>query len=287
MSYGTPSFRLPTLTPAIKHLLIANAVVFVLNMLLVGRLSQPSQGAWLAFSWSGLWEGYGLGLVRIVTYQFAHAFADPMHFVMNMLVLYFFGTMAEARLGYRGTLKLYLIGGAVGALLHLGLASLQGGYDAKLVGASGACYAFLVYAAAMAPRATVIFIVFPLQLWVLAAGLVALGLYATFVEFATGYGSGTAHGAHLGGAALGLLAYRRNWFVDWQDHAGVERPGFVRGLMARVRQQRLARDRARQQGRQERLDAILDKVKQQGIGALSPAERRFLEQASKDAQKQR
>lgn len=288
MSYDAPRFQLPTLTPAIKHLMIVNAAVFVLNIVLAGRLSSgdgAGGGHWLAFSWAGLWEGYGLGLVRTITYQFTHAFRDPMHLLLNMLVLYFFGTMAERRLGYRGTVKLYLIGGLVGALLHLVLAAIQGAADVPLVGASGACYSFLVYAACMAPRAMVIFIVFPLQLWILATGLVFLGLYSTMVEFVDGYVGGVAHGAHLGGAALGFAAFKLNWFVDWADHAGKERPNFLRGIVQSVQQKRAEQRHQKAQEQQLQMDEILDKVKQNGLASLSSAERRFLEQMSKQAKK--
>lgn len=273
-----PRFLLPTLTPAIRLLLVANVAVFVANMVLVGRLSDPSDGAgfWFAFSWSGLFEGYGLGALRLVTYQFTHSFRDPLHLLMNLLVLYFFGTMVEQRLGARGTLWLYLTGGAAGALLHLGVAALQGAADVPLVGASGACYAFLLYATCMAPRATVFLLFFPVPLWALAALLVGLGVYGTFVEFATGYGGSVAHGAHLGGAALGALAFRAGWFVGHRD-GGVP---WLTGWRQRLASQRAERARRADAERELRLDEILAKVKRHGIGTLSSEERRFLEQQS-------
>ena len=117
MSYDGPRF--PSLTPAIKQLLLVNAAVFFLNMLLLGRLSAPTEGGggyWFAFSWSLSLDGFGLGALRLLTYQFTHAFADPWHFLGNMMVLFFMGTIAEQRLGYRGTWKLYVLGGVAGAL---------------------------------------------------------------------------------------------------------------------------------------------------------------------------
>lgn len=282
MSYDGPRFGFPTLTPAIKQLLLVNAAVFVANILLAGRLSfsQPADGGfWFAFSWDRLWEGYGLGLLRLVTYQFTHSFQEPMHLIGNMLVLYFFGTMAEQRLGYAGTWKLYLTGGIAGALLYLGIASLQGYQNVPLVGASGACYAFLVYAAFMAPRSMVIVIVFPLQLWILAAGLVGIGAYMTFVEFVTGFSDGTAHGAHLGGAALGALAFKANLFVDYGGYRAASAGWFGR-LLHGLRQRRAAAAHKAAAEQELQLDEILAKVKQRGIGSLSPAERRFLERAS-------
>lgn len=278
MYHAGSRFPLPSLTPAIRFLLVANVAVFVANMVLFGRLSDPSDGAgfWFAFSWSGLFEGYGLGALRLVTYQFTHSFRDPLHLLMNLLVLYFFGTMVEQRLFARGTVWLYLAGGTAGALLHLGVAALQGAADVPLVGASGACYAFLLFATCMAPRATVFLLFVPVPLWALAAVLVGLGVYGTFVEFATGYGGSVAHGAHLGGAALGALACRAGWFVD-PHQGGVS---WLSGWRDRLAAQRAARSRREHEQRELRLDEILAKVKQHGIGTLSGDERRFLEQQS-------
>ena len=279
MSYDGPRF--PSLTPAIKQLLLVNAAVFFLNAVLLGRLSAPADGGggyWFAFSWSLSLDGFGLGALRLLTYQFTHAFADPWHFLGNMMVLFFMGTIAEQRLGYRGTWKLYVLGGVAGALLHLALAAVQGYADVPLVGASGACYAFLVYAACRMPNALVFGLI---PLWVLAAVLVFIGVYSTFVELAAGYGSGVAHSAHLGGAAIGFLAFRRNLFVDWADHAGVDRPGLFASLREGLRRRQ---DEARTQSRQRRehrMDELLAKVKEQGIGALSASERKFLEDCSK------
>ena len=278
MSYDGPRF--PSLTPAVKQLLLVNALVFAANALLLGQLSTPTAdgGCWFAFSLPLALEGFGLGALRLLTYQFTHSFADPWHFLGNMLVLYFMGTIAEQRLGYRGTIKLYVVGGLVGAGAHLVLALTQGYAGVPLIGASGACYAFLVYAACRAPNALVFQVV---PLWLVAGLLVFIGAYSTFVELATGYGSGVSHSAHLGGAAVGFLAFRRDWFIDWADHAGAERPGLLAALRDRLRR-RQAETRARAAQRTElRLDELLSKVKEQGLGALSVEERRFLEQVSK------
>ncbi|HZN39945.1 MAG TPA: rhomboid family intramembrane serine protease [Planctomycetota bacterium] len=278
MSYENARFQLPTLTPAIKLLLIINGSVFLANAVLLGRLSDlagGTQGFWFAFSWQGLFEGYGLGLLRVLTYQFTHSFSDPKHILLNMLVLYFFGTMTEARLGYFGVLRLYVWGGFCGALAHLGIASLLGSADRPLVGASGACFAFLLYATCMAPRSVVLLIFVPVPLWGLAAVLVGLGVYATYIELATGIVDGVSHGAHLGGAALGALAWRASWFVDHGRGSG-----FFAGILRRARAMQQERRQRGQAERELQLDEILAKVKQQGLGSLSPAERRFLERQS-------
>jgi membrane associated rhomboid family serine protease len=285
MSYDGPRLHFPALTPAIRFLLLANCAVFLANAALVGQLSDPGRGGGgflFACSWSGLFEGGGFGLLRLVTYQFTHSFRDPMHLAMNLLVLYFFGTVVEQRLGPRGTLRLYLAGGLAGALLHLALAGVQGHADVPLVGASGACYAFLLYATCMAPRSIVFLVFVPVPLWGLAAFLVALGLYSTFVELATGFVDRVAHGAHLGGAALGMVAHRAGWFVDSPGQRG-DGSSWLASWRARLGTARAQRQQRATQAHELQLDAILDKVKQRGLQALTTAERRFLERTSQQS----
>lgn len=274
MNYRGPHIPLP---PATRALFVVNVAVFVVNALLLGRLGQ-----WFAFSGPGLFDGFGLGFLRVLTYQFTHSFADIMHVLMNMVTLWVFGPMVEARLGRAGTLRLYLWGGFAGAMGHLAVASVQGLAAVPLVGASGACYALLVHAACVAPQARIVFFVVQMPLWGLAALFVGIGAYSTFIELATGYGDRVSHSAHLGGALLGFLAWKFGWFVQWLD-VGDDRPG--QGLLARWRaalRQRRAERAHRTMAQQEmQLDAILAKVKAEGIGALHPDERRFLDRVSR------
>jgi hypothetical protein len=89
MSYESPRFQLPTLTPAIKLLLIVNGLVFLANAVLVGRLSDlnGSQGFWFAFSWQGVFEATGWVCCACSPTSFTHSFRDPKHLLLNMLVL--------------------------------------------------------------------------------------------------------------------------------------------------------------------------------------------------------
>jgi membrane associated rhomboid family serine protease len=262
----------PALTPAIRLCLVANAVVFAANFVLAGRLSGDQlQNHWLALSWPGLWDGYGLGLLRLFTYQFTHDYFDPWHFVVNMVCLWLFGHVVEGVLGFRGTLKFYLAAGLAGGIVQLLLMLLMGRAEVPIVGASGAVFGMMVYAACVMPHARTLFY---LQLWVVTAILVGVELYLQVLEMREGFRSGVAHGGHLGGALWGLLAWRTGWH---RDHAStLPGHGLVRSLRAfraRAGQGRLERDRAR-------LDSLLDKVKQAGLGSLTAGERRFLQRTS-------
>lgn len=283
MSYPE-RFRLP-LPPATRALFLANVAVFVANALLFGRLSDPGRGAWFAFSWDGMWAGYGIGALRVVTYQFTHSFADVMHLLTNLLALWVFGPIAESRLGSVGTGKLYLACGACGAIGHLAAAAAIGAPHAALVGASGACYGLMLYAACVAPHATIVFFIVQMPLWALAALLVGIGVYSMFVELAVGYGGGVAHSAHLGGAALGYAAWRLRWFVGWRELAGGEAQWPWQRWAVAWRRRSAARQQAAAAAAAGRLDAILEKVKSAGLAALTPEERRFLELESERSRK--
>jgi len=274
MNHG-PRLNLP-LPPATKVLLLVNLVVFAANALAFGRL-----GRWFAFSWAGLSDGYGLGLLRLLSYQFTHSFLDPLHLLTNMLALWVFGPMAEARLGRNGLVRLYLWAGFAGALGHLALLAAQGHTGGGLIGASGACYGLLVYAACSEPNARIVFMIVQMPLWGLAALLIALGAYQTFVELATGVAGGVSHSAHLGGALLGWLAWRCRWFVDHGAGLGAAAPGLLARLGAAVRERSQARARSAAAAAEQQLDAVLAKVKAEGITALRSAERRVLERASR------
>ena len=229
---------------------------------MVGKLGQ-----WCGVSWSLMWEGYGLGLLRLVTTQFVHSFTSPMHLLLNMLVFYFFGTFVEEAIGKKRLYKLYLMSGALGGLLHSVLGVVMG-QDVPAIGASGAVYGIMVYAACMAPRMRVLFIIFPIELRWLVGVLVFIGIYMTYVGLALGGSDGVAHGGHLGGALWGFLAYR----MPRQEWAWVAR-------LRNWSDQRKVRAR---RARQEVLDQLLEKVHKEGIGSLTAAEKRFLDRTSEE-----
>lgn len=284
MSYDPNYTRIgfPRPTPAIGRLMAVNVVIFVLNMLLGGRLSGgPGAEPWFGVSRELLMEGYGLGVLRLVTYQFTHSFTDPMHLIWNLLGLWFFGRIAEERLGRLGTYKLYLAGGLAGALFHIVMYALLRGTDVPVVGASGACYALFLYAVCVAPRTEVILFFFPVQLIFLGVLFLGLALYSLMLELTHGLGGGVSDSAHLGGAAMGLCAWKLDWFRNrkpWQDE-----PGLLDGIRGRWQQKRKEAEARDAQELQAELDRILAKVHQEGLTSLTAAERAVLDRASKRA----
>ena len=105
MDYGRSQIALPSLTPGVKLLLLINAGVFLFAWMFGIIVDGGVLQQFLAVSWDGLFEFWGLGLVRLITYQFVHDFYGVFHLAMNMMVLYFFGTFVEGEVGRRGIIR--------------------------------------------------------------------------------------------------------------------------------------------------------------------------------------
>lgn len=275
MSYDPNYTRIgfPRPTPMVGWLMIANGAVFVFNAVTVGRCED-----WFAVSWSALFEGYGLGFLRLLSYQFTHSFRDLGHILWNVVFLYFFGGIVERSLfGHLGTLKVYLVGGLVGALLHMALYGAVLGEQVPVVGASGSCYALLLAAVCLQPRMVIRVLFFDFQLVLLGIFLVGAALYSTYVELVDGRTGFVSHGAHMGGALLGYAAWRLGWFRGY----GSEMPGNpVHGLSRWLARRRARRAVASAEADQQQLDGLLEKIQKQGLTSLTAAERKALEKVS-------
>lgn len=104
----------------------------------------------------------------VLTHIFLHA--GPYHFLVNMIVLFFFGPEIERRLGGRKFLEIFFVAGVVAALGFTGFSYLRlvtGGAQLPIraVGASGAIFGILASLAIIAPNLRVLlFFIIPLKL---------------------------------------------------------------------------------------------------------------------------
>jgi membrane associated rhomboid family serine protease len=128
----------------------------------------------------------------MLTNLFVHA--DFGHILCNMISLYFLGSFLLRLVGERKFLITYFLGGIVGNILFILLASPF----STGVGASGAIFALGGALVMIAPglRVFIIPIPIPVPLWV----AMVIFLLISFV------GAGIAWQAHLGGFILGLVA---------------------------------------------------------------------------------
>jgi len=260
------AFATPTVTPVVKALLIANIAIFLLQwIVLEGFFPAAFELSGDAFALNPRqWvEHFPLVPVwQLLSYGFLHG--GPTHLLQNMLFLFFLGTMLEGELGPRRFLVFYLVAVAFAGFCQLGL-GLGLGQQAPIVGASGGLLAVVCAMATMRPMTRLIFIIVPLTLRTVALIYVALDLFGALMEM-KGQGGGVAHFAHLSGALFGYVAVKRGWV--WRDP------------VQEVDSWRERRAEEQEASDEERLDALLVKIKREGIHALSARERDFLKRVS-------
>jgi membrane associated rhomboid family serine protease len=187
------------ITPGIKALLIANVSVFVVQV-----LAQE-------FGDMGIEPIFGLRPVdvyrnfrvwQLVTYMFLHSTGWLSHLLLNMLMLWMFGTEVERSWGTREFLKYYLICG-IGA----GLVTCLAFRYSTTIGASGAVFGVMLAYAFMFPNRQILFwFIFPMR-------AISFVLLCTGIELFSllSLPDGVAHSAHLGGMLFGYLYLKRAW----------------------------------------------------------------------------
>jgi membrane associated rhomboid family serine protease len=155
-------------------------------------------------SWQHVAEGR---LWVLITAVFSHNLL--FHLLINMIVLWSFGSLLEQLMGRRGFLSFYLVAGIVSSLAHAGTSTLllNRPPDAAALGASGAVAGLLLLFAMTFPRHRIlVFGVVPVPALVGALAFIAVDLWGLFAQFEGG-GLPIGHGAHLGGAFTGIAYY--------------------------------------------------------------------------------
>lgn len=194
--------------PVVKNLIIANCVALLATTLLPFGDEIIMRFA-LFNAQSPLFHSY-----QVVTYMFLHGGIS--HLFFNMFALWMFGRQLEYELGSRRFLTYYMVCGIGAALLQLGVGYAEyihavdaNGVQAAMqylyiptVGASGAVFGLLLAFGVLHPNNTVMLIFPPVAMkakWF----VVIYGLLELFFGL-SGYQSGVAHFAHLGGMLWGL-----------------------------------------------------------------------------------
>lgn len=260
-----PSFRLPTLHSTTRALVWVIGVLGVL-CLTVGDLSLVRPVYELLALDPERWRSWFpfVPVWQLLTYGLLHATGDPFHLLINVLVLYQFGSLFEGVVGPRrmaAWMALSVAAGGVAQLAYL----LISGSNAPTVGFSGAVMFLLVAMATLQPNMPVYFFIVRLRLVTLAMILIALDLYRVVMAL-KGQGGNVAFAVHLTGAALAFFAVRRHWI--WIDPAASWR--------ARVE----ARQESSRANDEQRLDELLQRIHRDGIGSLTGRERDFLRRMS-------
>lgn len=269
----------PATWSVVIWLLVANAAVFVVNNLLLRSAGHDLLG--LSLSSLASWR-----LWTPLTYQFVHQ--TPWHLLANSVGIFFIGRMLLSAMPPRQVLRIYFLGGLAGGALQMVWNALVG--DALVVGASASVSALLFALIALAPDQRVQFLLLPFTLTLRQIGWICLGLNFITLLLPRGPGvDGVAVMTHFGGMLLGWIYVRRDWH---RPSPPPRRASGGRGLFGiRILPDDPAQSthggRSKPNTSMSRetfvagdVDAILDKINEEGFQSLTADERRALEKGA-------
>jgi membrane associated rhomboid family serine protease len=257
---------------AVTVLIIANAVVFLANMLFSpGPLSEGNQGVInellmlnaddLAKPW--LWW-------RVITNGFTHSALSPFHLIFNMLGLYFLGRPVEDRYGTKEFYRIYFVSLAICSLGWLLIQRLSGRHD-SLLGASGAVTCIEMLFVYNFPTARIIWFLFPVPAWV-------LGVFLVLTNMVSRPGSNVAFDVHL----IGIACATAYFFLKLDFRFMDDLSQTWRRIVRRVTGPRLKlHSPTKQLAESEEADRILAKIHASGQDSLTSREKKFLEKYSR------
>ena len=284
----------PRMTRAVQWLLALNIGVYFLQLTLFAPATVYSALALDPARFPSTWW-------TALTYMFVHAWLA--HLAFNMFTLWMFAPRLEHVWGTRSFVRFYLWSGLGGAVAHLIFAQ-----HSAVIGASGAISGVLVaYALRWPDDEVYVFGVIPMKSRWLIAAMIGMNII-----FALSPGSGIDWTAHVGGMAFGWIFLKLSSLggltrvKGWVSAAPEEsedmpravprnrspmrdQPRGVDEVVARsnavvLRESKPLQHVPKQESPKEyaaRVNRVLDKISQQGMGSLSGDERRLLEEMSR------
>lgn len=273
-----------------EKIIAVNVVIYF-----VGLLLKPLQGGlntYKSLSWLEIPSDFFDFIIKpwsIITYAFAHY--DFWHILFNMLWLYVIGRMFLNLFNPKQGLNIYFLGAIVGGLLFLfGYNVFPNFFSSgnRLVGASAAVRALLIFLCAYMPNMELRFFTINLKLWYLGAAIVILDVIGLF-----GLNSG-GNLAHLGGAILGYI-YAKQLLKGNDIGKGFERvmdsivslfKASKKSPLKTVHKKKskvagYTKDEFKEFNHQKKIDLILDKISKSGYESLTVDEKEFLFKAGK------
>ena len=257
---GEFSYRPSLFTDAIKILVSVNFGIFLLQSLSgAERMFFELFGLVPKLIWSEfmIWQP--------VTYLFFHG--GIWHVLINMFVLWMFGSELERLWGKQHFLKYYFVTG-VGSGIITAIFSLHS--TTPVVGASGAVFGVLLAYGLTYPNRTVyLYGIIPIRSILFVIGIGVLAFISSF--------DGTtqiSHITHLAGMAIGYVMLKRRW--QWKD--------IWFSIRKKTLEYQLLREEKKMSRRQELeqdIDRLLDKINQGGFHSLSEDEEQKLYENSK------
>ena len=248
-------------TDAIKLLVSINFLVFLLQTISgQERILFQLFGMVPKNTWSQLmvWQPF--------TYLFFHG--GIWHVLINMFVLWMFGSELETVWGKKEFLKYYFITGIGSGLVTIvfSLNSLI-----PVVGASGAVYGILLaYGLTFPNRYVYLYFLIPVKVKFF---VIVIGGIAFFSSIGAG-SSGVSHLTHLSGMLIGLGYLKSNFQLDMVKNILVKQKDEIRHRIIKNK-------RRRDEDLRFEVDQLLDRINEVGYDGLSDKEKKFLYEASK------
>ncbi len=257
---GEFSYKPTLFTNAIKVLVSVNFGIFVLQTLSNAEgLFFPLFGLVPRMVWSELmiWQPF--------TYLFFHG--GIWHVLINMFVLWMFGSELERLWGKSHFLKFYFVTGVGSGLLTM-LFSLQS--ITPIVGASGAVYGVLLaYGLTYPNRQIYLYGIIPIKSIWFVIGIGMIAFMSSFNNI-----SQVSHITHLSGMLIGYLMLKRP--VEWSS--------LWFSIRKRTLEYRVVQEEKKATYRQKiekDIDIILDKINREGFDSLSKKEQDSLYKGSR------
>ena len=257
---GEFSYKPTLFTNAIKVLVSVNFGIFVLQTLSNAEgLFFPLFGLVPRMVWSELmiWQPF--------TYLFFHG--GIWHVLINMFVLWMFGSELERLWGKSHFLKFYFVTGVGSGLLTM-LFSLQS--ITPIVGASGAVYGVLLaYGLTYPNRQIYLYGIIPIKSIWFVIGIGMIAFMSSFNNI-----SQVSHITHLSGMLIGYLMLKRP--VEWRS--------LWFSIRKRTLEYRVVQEEKKATHRQkieQDIDIILDKINREGFDSLSQKEQDSLYRGSR------
>ena len=251
------------ITDMVKNLLIANGVVYMLQLVVGPRMI-------LAFGLIPRWIWSRFFIWQLVSYMFLHG--GFFHLVINMYALWVFGGEIERMWGPRAFLRYYFITGIGAGVIHTLITPLS---TIPTIGASGAVLGVLTAFAVMFPdREITLLLFFILPVRMRARTLAFLFVGMSLFSGVMGSADGVAHFAHLGGMLVGYLYMKQDWKIESLKRRF--------GDWMRKRRMKVHRQKEEDLEKLKRLvDQVLDKANEVGMENLTRDEKLLLRRASK------
>jgi membrane associated rhomboid family serine protease len=241
--------------------------------------------SWLAVpsSLTSLWQKPW----TLLTYMFLHV--QFWHLAMNMLVLYFGGTIFKQYLGEKKLLVVYIIGGLTGAFFYILAFNVFPVFDKVVgvsvaLGASASVMAIIIAVATYLPEYPVyLFFFAKVKMKYIAFIYIALDLLSIEKENPGG------HIAHLGGALFGFL-----FIIFLKNNINLSRfTTPIKNLFKPKIKVKYSKEPFKKRPlndddysyqkatHQKKIDSILDKISKSGYESLSKEEKEMLFNSSK------